>query len=408
MNFVFLKFGIMKFSKMLEWRKFSLPFVCAVFHLLRLNPFRSKRVWLFACWIGKKYDDNSKFLFEHICENHPEIRCIWITRNPEVCNHVKALGYECYTSTSLKGVFWMLRGGVAIMTNGIDDFSPIPLIGGAKIIALWHGVGGFKKIYNENCSGRSLLIKKTVDRFYSWVHRDFSLATSEYTAQRTMEQFNVKRNSIMITGQPRNDLFRMGVNPKEVLKGGLDGSFKRIILYMPTYRVNPRNRQDVVKKNLEDLTVDETFLNYLKQNEILFLVKLHPLTKFKMDTTIPNFKVLGDKDVLSVQHLLMASDCLVTDYSSCCVDYALLKRPIVFFVPDEDEYLSYSSLNDAYSKVVQEKAKTVRELVKLLLAGNMSQTNLLNEIFEDPSIAGTCYSENTYQKICEKCKVVIG
>lgn len=177
---------------------------------------------------------------------------------------------------------------------------------------------------------------------------------------------------------------------------------------MPTYRVNPRNRQDVVKKNLEDLTVDETFLNYLKQNEILFLVKLHPLTKFKMDTTIPNFKVLGDKDVLSVQHLLMASDCLVTDYSSCCVDYALLKRPIVFFVPDEDEYLSYSSLNDAYSKVVQEKAKTVRELVKLLLAGNMSQTNLLNEIFEDPSIAGTCYSENTYQKICEKCKVVIG
>ena len=152
----------------------------------------------------------------------------------------------------------------------------------------------------------------------------------------------------MSTGQPRNDLFRMGVNTKEVLKGGLDGSFKRIILYMPTYRVNPRNRQDVVKKNLEDLTVDETFLNYLKQNEILFLVKLHPLTKFKMDTTIPNFKVLGDKDVLSVQHLLMASDCLVTDYSSCCVDYALLKRPIVFFVPDEDEYLSYSSLNDAY------------------------------------------------------------
>lgn len=395
----------MKLHKMFEWRKFSLPFVCLVFHFLKLNPFRSKRIWLFGCWIGKKYDDNSKFLFEHVCKNHPEIRCIWITRNPAVCKRVLELGYECYSSVSLKGIYYMLRGGVAIMTNGIDDFSPIPLIGGAKIVALWHGVGGFKKIYNENYTGIKLKVKKIVDFFFSWVHRDLSLGTSEYTAERVMEQFGVKRENIVITGQPRNDLFRIGVNQKDVLKNVLDADYGKVVLYMPTYRVNPVTKVDAVKEILEKLVSNKNFLDYLRRKKILFLVKLHPLTRFDMVPPIPNIKILGDEAVVSVQHLLMASDCLVTDYSSCSVDYALLNRPIVFFAPDEQEYLSYSSLNDAYPKATQGKAVSIDDLIRQIDAENMESTNLLNSIFEDPSIAGTCYSENTYQKICEKCEV---
>ena len=103
----------------------------------------------------------------------------------------------------------------------------------------------------------------------------------------------------------------------------------------------------------------------------------------------------------------MAADCLVTDYSSCSVDYALLKRPVVFFVPDEEDYLSYSSLNDAYGRVVKDRAKSVDELIGLIESGNMTPTNLLNDLFEDPSITGTCYSENMYRAICDRYKVEV-
>ena len=393
--------------KLFEWRKFSLPFAGVLFHLLKLNPFHSKQIWLFGCWMGEKFDDNSKFLFEYVCKNCPKIRCIWITRRSSVCEQVRALGYECYFSSSFKGILYMLRGGVAIMTNGLDDFSRIPFIGGAKIVALWHGVGGFKKIYNENYSGLKLKLKKKLDHFFSWTHRDISLGTSEYTAKRVMEQFGVSRDSIIITGQPRNDLFYENVDRKSVLGDVLDANYKKVVLYMPTYRVNPKTQKDVVKEILETLVSNPKFLDYLKQNNILFLVKLHPLTKFSIDVSVKNFKILDDKKVASVQHLLKVSDCLVTDYSSCCVDYALLHRPIVFFVPDETDYLSYSAVNDAYAKVVQEKAKNVDELVDLLIVGNMEQANLLNSVFEDESISGTCYCENTYKGICEKCKVDI-
>lgn len=392
-------------KKVLEWRKISLPFVALVFHVLKIFSIRNRKLWVFGCWKGMKYDDNSKYLFEYVNGHYTTIRCVWITRNKSVVQKVRELGCEAYVSTSLKGILAALRCGVAIMTNGLDDFGLIPLVGGAKIISLWHGVGGFKKIYNENYHGKKLKLKKIVDCFFNWVYRDYSLATSEYTAERSMEQFGIKRDTIVITGQPRNDLFFSDVQRRDLLSDVDVDAFSKVVLYMPTYRVSPNTHRDTVKDILDELVASQKFNDFLVAHNILFLVKLHPLTSFKLYSTDPHFRVLNDKNVKSVQHLLMAADCLVTDYSSCCVDYALLNRPIVFFVPDEEDYLSYSSLNDAYSRVVKERAKTVDEFIAALEAENMVPTNLLNDLFEDKSISGTCYSENIFRAICHKCYI---
>ena len=40
----------------------------------------------------------------------------------------------------------------------------------------------------------------------------------------------------------------------------------------------------------------------------------------------------------SIEDLLLASDILVTDYSSVMFDYAVLDRPIVIYAPDWDTY----------------------------------------------------------------------
>ncbi len=378
-----------------------------LFRVLKLVPFRKKNTWVFGCWMGKKYDDNAKFLFEYVNKNHPNIRCVWLSRNKNVVAQVRQLGYEAYLSSSLKGVMVSLRCGVAIMTNGLDDFGAVPLVGGAKIVALWHGVGGFKKIYNENYSGFKLKIKRTVDAIFNWVGRDISLGTSEYTAERVMEQFDVKRNSIVITGQPRNDLFCEKIERSSLVSNADFDSCSKVVLYMPTYRVSPNTCRDTVKDILQELSSSKKFQDFLEQENILFLVKLHPLTHFAMDSDNRHFQVLGDKQVRSVQHLLMAADCLVTDYSSCSVDYALLNRPIVFYIPDEADYLSYSSLNDAYERVVADKAMNVDDLIKKISAGDITSTKQLNDLFEDSSIAGTCYSENMYRAICSKCNLEV-
>jgi CDP-glycerol glycerophosphotransferase (TagB/SpsB family) len=392
-------------NKALEWRKISLPLVALIFRVLKVLSIRNRKLWVFGCWKGMKYDDNSKFLFEYVNHHYPKIRCVWLTRENSVAQKVRELGYEAYVSTSLKGVAVALRCGVAIMTNGLEDFGLVPLVGGAKIVSLWHGVGGFKKIYNENYHGAKLKLKKALDRIYNWVYRDLSLATSEYTAERSMEQFGVKRDSVVITGQPRNDLFHEKIDRSSLVSGVNLSEFRKIVLYMPTYRVSPNTHRDVVKDILQELSSCSAFWDFLKGENILFLTKLHPMTQFQMEFEDKHFLVLGDKNVRSVQHMLMVADCLVTDYSSCCVDYALLKRPVVFYVPDEADYLSYSSLNDAYGRIVTDKAVTVEDLIEKIASGKMECTDRINDLFEDKSISGTCYSENMYRAICREYNI---
>ena len=42
-----------------------------------------------------------------------------------------------------------------------------------------------------------------------------------------------------------------------------------------------------------------------------------------------------------MQELLGASDCLITDYSSCMFDMAIAGKPCFLYVPDLDEYTSH-------------------------------------------------------------------
>ena len=99
----------MKLPKYFEWRKISLPVMGVFSRILKLIPFRDKTLWVFGCWMGKKYDDNAKFLFEYVSKNHPNIRCVWLTREESVACKVRELGYEAYLSSSFKGVMTSLR-----------------------------------------------------------------------------------------------------------------------------------------------------------------------------------------------------------------------------------------------------------------------------------------------------------
>ena len=50
---------------------------------------RNSSLWLFSSWEGQKYADNSRYLFEYMLANHPEITCIWQTRNQAVFDSLK-------------------------------------------------------------------------------------------------------------------------------------------------------------------------------------------------------------------------------------------------------------------------------------------------------------------------------
>src|SRR5699024_7869762 len=124
---------------------------------------------------------------------------------------------------------------------------------------------------------------------------------------------------------------------------------KKIITYMPTFRKNKKEQFSFLKmsnKNKERLNI------ILNENNAIILEKAHQqdICKSKKDVN-ENIYNIGNQLDINTKELLLISDMLVTDYSSCYLDYILLDRPIIHFAYDYEQYLSseqglYYNLHD--------------------------------------------------------------
>lgn len=396
----------MKFS----WKnpkKYLWPLNAITFNFYRLIPNRDKKLWIFGAWEGWKYDDNSRALFEYVNEKYgKDIRCVWLTNEQKTADVVKSLGYEAYTSESPIGKKMQKSAGAAIYTNGVMDFGLHPKVAGSLIVSLWHGVG-FKKIYNAKYSGVKLYVKRIMDIFFSWTYRDLSLVPSNYVAWQCRDYFSLSRKAkIRITGQPRNDILKKNLTKEDVLsKIGVDYQ-KKIILYMPTYRGYAVQSHSMTKI-IQDLYESRELHEFLTQHGYIFVAKLHPLTPIVDLEKRDDFLILDYYSIDSTQEILGIADILVTDYSSVFVDYALLERPVVFYMPDHEEFLKQDEpiYDDFYKICNLNRCDNPIELSKKLSESSMIAVNAINELFEDSSIRNTCYSENVFQAIIKELKI---
>lgn len=382
-------------------RVWSLPINILLFNLCYLNLFRNKKLWIYGAREGSKYDENSMYLFEYMNKNHPEIESIWMTDDFKAKNLVEGKGYKACLNSTFTGKILQLRTGVAVYSHGLIDFGTFPLLGGSELVAVWHGMG-FKKIYNGKFSGKKLKLKKALDHLFSWTRRTMTPVTSEYSKHWVDEMFTLNHDEIVITGQPRNDAFKVA-NREKIMNAINVGMDKRTIIFMPTYRM-PSLGPKAMENIIIDLYNSKELNEVLEKTNSVFLAKLHPLTPHIDIADRDNFRILDYAAVESNQELMGVCDVLVTDYSSCFVDYALLERPIIFYNPDDEEFLSKSEkMEEGFFEIRDmNKALSPEELADKILNPSMAAVDRTNEIFEDPLIKGTCYCENVYNAIAKK------
>ena len=82
---------------------------------------------------------------------------------------------------------------------------------------------------------------------------------------------------------------------------------------------------------------------------------------------------IADREAHDVQSLLMESRVLVTDYSSVSFDFAYMHKPVVYALPDDDEFFAghfergyFRPDRDGFGPVVREPDDAVREINMLL------------------------------------------
>lgn len=220
----------------------------------------------------------------------------------------------------------------------IDDFFPLiyalKIRKDAKLIQAWHAVGAFKRV------GFSRLGKEGGPNEKSLTHKNYTdvIVSSKNIIENYQEAFEIDKKKIHPLGVPRTDFF-FDEKQKENAKNELYNKYpilkgKRIILFAPTFRGNGKKTAHYPH---EYINIDKIYKS-LKKDEI-FIIKNHPFVKETFNIKKEQSdKILDFTSYQDINQLLLITDLLITDYSSTIFEYALLDKPIIFYVPDFEEY----------------------------------------------------------------------
>jgi len=311
---------------------------------------KNKKLWIFGAWGGEKYCDSTKYLFEYINKNCPEIRAIWLTVDNQVLRLIKKKGYESYLSYSLKGYLLSMQAKVGIVTHGLSDVNKW-IVGELKVVHFWHGLPLKPVIYTDK---KKITINKykklkKLSYIFPFFKKDIDfknaliISSSEETRKQYSKIFNTK--NVKITGYPKYDGLFLN-NLKNIKINNFFLEYKKrgfkLGLYAPTYRKN--TEFDIVNYLIQNLDIIN---KRLKEMKIILAIRLHP-ANFKKLIVQPNegnflktnIIIINDMDIeQDIYPILPVFDFLITDYSSIFLDYLLLDKPIIFTPFDIEQYI---------------------------------------------------------------------
>ncbi len=321
---------------------------------------------IFESSVGNNYSGNPRAVYEEMvkCGLDKRYKCVWVLKNtnafiPGKNKKVKRL-YLKYFYYMAVSKYWIC-----------DSRQPIYLKKkkGNIYIQTWHGTPLKKigldmnfvnmatdkdiKIYGENFKIDSS----------KW---DYLISQNEYSSNIFRRCFAFDKIMLEI-GYPRNDiLFSQDNNLIEEVRKKLNiDNTKKVILYAPTWRDNKYK-----KDGTYEFTIPIDLNEFVKRfsDKYILLLKPHYLVCDKIDVSKYNQSVKMCTNECDIQELYLISDILITDYSSVMFDYSILKRPIIFYIYDFNEYKSQARelYFDMFSEIPGPVVKNNYELFSVI------------------------------------------
>ena len=316
---------------------------------------RQKDIVLFGAWFGNKFADNSRFLFQYLSENKDALNLkhvVWVTRKENVCKTLRAMGYECYMMDSPESIRYHIQAFMHIVCNSTANskgFIPdidIRYSFGAKRVNLWHGVGVVKgvncasKEYKSRKENHKIIyaLKEFMERFKLYrqfvTHvggwGDFYFLSPTETDTKQFEQFSyIPRKNFIEALYPRTcPCPKMTDEEKNVLD--IMKRYDKVVMYLPTFRTG-NNKFDfsLVAENLKDTLAEEN---------ILWIQKAHSASNTVLKEEIGN--ILNLSPDFDINVIMPYITMLITDYSSAASDARFFYKPVLFYVPDLDDYIN--------------------------------------------------------------------
>ncbi len=268
-------------------------------------------------------------------------------------------------------------------------------------VQCWHGTPlkrlGYDITKTDNAmnSIREIREKYRTDaqRFHYMVSPcDF--VTEKFTSAWNLPAWG-KEDAVLQIGYPRND-FLSRCTDEDVAeirkKLGLENSGKKIILYAPTWR---DNQHDADAGYVYESPVDFDYLKEQLQDEYIILFRAHYLVADNFDFEAYKGFIYNVSDYDDINELYAAADMLITDYSSVFFDYAILERPMLFYMYDMKEYrdemrgfyLDIEQLPGPIFKTESELVETVKSIDSIVDKDRIKEFNKQYNVMNDGAAA---------------------
>ncbi|MDO5818785.1 MAG: CDP-glycerol glycerophosphotransferase family protein [Methanobrevibacter sp.] len=302
-------------------------------HIIPAN----EKIILFESGNGRNYSGNPRYIYEEILNQglNDEFKCVWSLIDTDI----KIPGNPVKVRRSyFKFLYYTLRSGAWIFDA--RHLYYLRKNKKAKYVQTWHGTP-LKKLALD-MEYMDMNGSQDIERYHQ-EFRDNSLlwqyliSQNPFSSEIFRSAFDFKGEMLEI-GYPRNDILINRNNAEDIdeIKGRFNiPKDKKIILYAPTWRDNQYHDNNEYKFATE---MDFDKMHKELGDEYTLIVKFHYLVKENIDwSRYDNFVIECDAE-WDIQELYLISDMMITDYSSVMFDYSILKRPMIFFAYDLDNY----------------------------------------------------------------------
>ena len=314
-----------------------------------LFPIDNKMIF-FESFNGNSFSCSPKAIYNYLIshDEYKDYKFIWAFKDLEK-DHIKNNKNTIIVKSKSFKYYYYLSKSKYWIVNSLLDLSVIKK-SKQVYVQCWHGTPLKKLRCDINVTGGVLNTKEEVIKRNNLDVKkiDYFISPSKYATSKFISAFNLKelnKEKIIIEkGYPRNDkLINYNNNDIEKIKKDLNiPTDKKVILYAPTFRDDEHTSGVgyTYKLNIDfDLLQKE-----LKDYIILFRAHYFIANSFEFDKYKDFIYDVSKYD--DINDLYIISDLLITDYSSVFFDYAILERPIIFYMYDYDNYKN--NLRDFY------------------------------------------------------------
>ncbi len=325
----------------------------------------------FQTFSGRGYSDSPKAMYEYMMKapEYRDFRFVWSFVDPDKFSFLRNDRTQLVKFRTRADNI-ALRKAKYWITNYRMLNHQYPRRG-QIYVQCWHGTPLKRLGYDLESSDNVMNSTKEIRSKYRSDAKKFSyiISPSPFTTEKFASAWNLikthQTGKIIEEGYPRNDRL-ITTTPEErteIRKSlGVDG--KKVILYAPTWRDNQHTSGEGYTYKTE---VDFDKLQAQLGDEYVILFRAHYLVANSFDFDKYAGFVEDVSSYSDINDLYIAADILITDYSSVFFDYANLRKPVIFYMYDLEEYANelrgfYFSLDELPGPIVRDEDALIREV----------------------------------------------